>query len=541
MIPILTTTQMRAVEAAADASGLTYAQMMQNAGAAAARRALDVLTQRSITPPARITVIVGPGNNGGDGLVAGLRLAEAGCEVRFYLLRPRGADDPNFAAVREANLFVAIADDDQRYRVLTHLILSADLVIDALLGIGVSLPLRPEVSKLLRAVQQALSSEDEAQEAYRVPLQARAKAVSPYLFAIDCPSGLDCDTGQIDPAALHADETITFIACKPGLLTFPGAAYVGQITVSEIGVPPALVQSQRASRALVSADAVHALLPPRPADANKGTFGRVLIIGGSAQYTGAVGLAAIAAYRSGAGLVTAAVPSVVRRALQGVALETTWLDFPAETHLTADAVDTLHVDVLRSSAVLIGPGMGTHEETAAFLDRLLTLLASAENTPPFIFDADALNILSKWEHWWERLPPQTILTPHPGEMARLLGQTAAEVQADRWQAASAARDWKATLVLKGAHTLVSDAAGSISTMPFKNSALATAGTGDVLAGLIAGFAAQRLSPENAAVTGAFVHGLAGELAVKTVRSGRAVIASDVLNAISAALKALEDG
>ncbi len=268
---------MRAVESAADASGLSYDTMMQNAGRAVAAQVLDYLGPLT---DARVTVLVGPGNNGGDGLVAGRVIAdESEIQVRFYLLKPRDESDVNFKAVQDAGLFVALAEGDRDLRVLRNMVASADVLIDALFGIGARLPLKGEALKVLRGVRQALKDVQQPENVVgniitpAVPGTASTPP-RPYVVAVDCPSGLNTDTGELDANAITADETVAFIAAKPGLLTFPGASVVGALRVATIGVSEELPEMQVDSPFLVDADMVRVLLPTRPADSTKGRLVR---------------------------------------------------------------------------------------------------------------------------------------------------------------------------------------------------------------------------------------------------------------------------
>jgi len=560
MIKVVSVAKMREIEAAADAAGITYSDMMELAGRAVADRALAFLATLPKPEEARITVLVGPGNNGGDGLVAARLLAEESpALVRLYLLKRR--DDELFKAVESKGVFVAHAEDDQRNRVLTNMIASAALVIDAVFGIGVALPLRDGAAKFLRAAKQALKAEDEGEdgELLVIPTQVPTRLPHAHVIAVDCPSGLDCDTGDIDKSALPADETVTFIAAKAGLFAFPGAAHVGQLTVATLGLPEALDGLKSEKRVIADAVTVRDRLPVRPLDAHKGTFGKALIVAGSINYTGAPGLAARAAYRAGAGLVTVGAPAQTINALAASLLEATWLLLPQDMGALAEgAAPIIREEAASYSALLLGCGWGRDKATRAALEKLLntadtprhrsqmgftsapqsTATTDDKALPPLVIDADGLNLLAEIDRWWEHLPAETILTPHPGEMSRLSGMETSEIQAARWQvAADKAAEWKTILVLKGAHTLIAHPDGRVAALPFKTPALATAGTGDILAGLIVGFLAQGLKPFDAALCAGYVQGLAGEMVGNVYPRG--VMASDVLEMINAAFLTLE--
>lgn len=544
MPKIVTTEQMRQIEAAADANGLSYAELMDRAGRAVAYRTAQLLAD--ISQP-RVVVIAGKGNNGGDGLVAASYLVQAESntfDVRVYLAAKRPADDLLVQRLVGHGLFIANAEDDTDTRVLRHMVASSDLVIDALFGIGVRLPLRGTAAKLLRAVHHAVK---EARHQDRPPALVLTKPdqqtphAAPRILAIDCPSGLDCDSGAVDDTTLQADETITFIAAKHGQLRFPGAAAVGDLSVATLGVQQELPELQSVDDVLVSVEYIQALLPQRPVDGNKGTFGKVLIIAGSARYVGAAALAARAAYRSGAGLVTVAAPQPVVDALKAHLAEPTWLPLPHHNgDLVAEAAPVISEELTTYQAVLLGPGIGQATTTFDFVFDLLASFCNQEQpVPPVVLDADALNILASTPEWWQRIPPDSTLTPHPGEMARLSRQDVMSIQQDRLgNATFHASQWAATLVLKGAHTVVTAPEHATHILPFKTDALATAGTGDVLSGAITGLRAQGLDAFNSAVIGAFVHGLAGDLAARSI-STHSVVAGDVVAQLGQAFALVE--
>ncbi len=514
MIKIVTVEQMRQIEAKADANGISYATMMENAGRATAEQAQGMLV--GIDNP-KVTLLIGPGNNGGDGLVAAHYLSQhPNITVRLYLLKRR--DDDNFKRV--AHLFIAYAEDDHDGRLLRQAVASADLIIDALFGIGVRLPLKDTAARILRGVKQALNTQKTSYPAewtiYPTRPDKMPQIASPRVLAVDCPSGLDCNTGEIDRHTIHADATITFIAAKPGLFSFPGAAYVGELSIATIGVPDDFLSTIK----LATAQGIKELLPPRPINSHKGSYGKVAILGGSSNYMGAVVLAAEAAYRAGAGLVAISASADIMPILA--------------THLKEAIWKQNILDHLQSyNSLLVGPGWGQSDEKAQLLHKLLTQKTMLSS---LVIDADGLNLLSQVQNWWDALPANTILTPHPGEMSRLSELPIQEIQANRYQVAhEKAKEWQVILMLKGAHTIIATPTGDICVLPFKTDALATAGTGDILAGLIAGMLAQGAKPFEAAVAAGYVHGLAGEL----LPNGRASTAGDVLANIPKALSIIE--
>ncbi len=546
---VVTVGEMRRIEAASDAAEHSYAAMMEQAGKAVAEA---IITRREVQDR-RVLVLVGPGNNGGDGLVAARYLAEAGARAVCYLLKPRDpAKDENFRLVQEQRLAVVLAGEDEKWRKLQQLAREAGVVVDALLGTGARLPLQGALAEMLTLVGQALAARRQPPRELLTPLVAISppklggmkggQGGRPFVVAVDGPSGLDYDSGALDEIALSADLTVTFAHPKPGHFRFPGAGALGELVVADIGTDPALAAD--VSLEVVTPGMVREWLPSRPPDAHKGTFGKALVVAGSVNYTGAAYLAGAAATRAGAGLVTLALPAAIHATIAARLAEATYLLLPHELGIiTAKGADVLAERLEGYDALLLGPGLGQERETAAFVEALLGggggrkylgFVSSGGNEatplalPPLVVDADGLNILAGMEDWPKRLPPGSILTPHPGEMARLVGCAIGDVQADRVAVAqSQAAAWGQIVVLKGAHTVVAAPDGRIGIEPFANPGLATAGTGDVLAGAIVALRAQGLGAFEAAAAGAYLHGLAGELARAEVGAA-GMVAGDVL-------------
>ncbi len=539
---LLSVAEMRLVEKASDKAGHSYAEMMQRAGQAVA----EAVCERLDVKDRRVLVLVGPGNNGGDGLVAAKALAAAGARVVCYLLKPRDAEkDKVLRPVQEAGLPIVAAADDNKREKLERLAREADVVVDSALGTGARLPIRGALAKALTLVQEVVA--ERKQEERRRPLTSLgAPAPSsgtprPFVVAVDGPSGLDFDSGALSKVSLGADLTVTFGWPKVGHLSFPGACAVGELIVADIGIDPELASDSALDAA--DSDMVRDLLPDRPIDAHKGTFGKALIVAGSINYTGAASLAASAAARCGAGLVTLALPGAIHASVAARLAEATYLLLPHELGVVSgEAVRVVAGRLGEYQALLVGPGLGQEQETRDFI---LSLLCgggrkgrmgfvseeegerASSSLPPLVVDADGLNALAELEGWHERLPADTILCPHPGEMARLMGGKISDVQSDRVKTArSKASEWGHVVVLKGAYTVVAAPDGRTVVQPFANPALATAGTGDVLAGAIVALRAQGLEAFAAAVAGAYLHGMAGELASRQI--GKAgVVAGDI--------------
>lgn len=501
---VFTVAEMVQAEKTADSAGHSYAHMMELAGKGTAEA---ILTRQKVKGK-RVLVLVGPGNNGGDGLVAGRYLAQAGADVAFYLSNPRNpATDPNYAHILQLGLSVAEASLDQRFRVLRTRLAVSDILVDALLGTGVSRPITGELAKLLHQVQAGIeehktipTESTEPVTLYPVhPLPLAPHPPHPFIVAVDCPSGLNCDSGALDAAAVPAHLTVTFAGSKRGHFLFPGAAACGELVVVDIGISAKVVENVQVEVATPAL--ARALLPKRPSDGHKGSFGKVVIAAGSTHYWGAPLLAGRAAYRAGAGVVALVVPAAIRPTLAGQLPEATYPPVPDEGVLGTAAAQW--VQQAGGKALLVGPGLG---HAAHFLETLLTGSA----LPPMVVDADGLNILATWPEWPKRLPPETILTPHPGEMERLVGNLAATETVNRIELAQQkAREWGHVVVLKGAYTVVAATNGRCTILPFANPALAVAGSGDVLAGIIASLRAQGLAAYEAAVLGGYLHGAAG--------------------------------
>ncbi len=537
---LVTVDQMRRIEAASDAQGHTYALMMERAGSAVAR----VVQSRLDVRDQRIFVLAGPGNNGGDGLVAARQLKDAGADVGVYLLKPR--EDEHVAALRERGVFIAALSDDRGLRILRLWLSNCAVIVDALLGTGTARPISGDLAKLLNTVKADVSARRSAPPDLIAPASPslrgkhpertlgeasaepkwESKDVLPLIVAVDGPTGLNYDTGEIDPLTLSADVSVTFAYPKIGHTRFPGAGLCGELIVADIETDPQLASG--IDRELADPMLIRSLLPPRPRDAHKGTFGKALIISGSTLYTGAPLLAAEAAYRAGAGLVTLATPRSIHPILAGKIDEATFLPLPDRAGvLTSEAVPEIRPKIAEYTVTLIGPGLTTNARD--FLEKLL----ASESIPVelkarLILDADALNIVAQIEGWWTRVPSTAILTPHPGEMARLTKLSAKEIEADREKVAiEFAQKWGHVVVLKGAFTVIASPDGRSILLPFANPALATAGSGDVLAGTITAIAAQGRTGFEAAVCGAYLHGAAGESAQREIGSA-GVLAGDLL-------------
>jgi hydroxyethylthiazole kinase-like uncharacterized protein yjeF len=512
---IVTAEQMRKIDRECARRGTPTSALMENAGKAVAEATRDYLGD---IKKQNIVCLIGGGNNGGDGLVAARYLKGRGAKVSVYLCSGRPADDVNLKLVKEKGITCVEAKADKSLKKLDGLLDKATCVIDGLLGTGKMRPLEGVFKKSLEKVNKAREK----------------RGLS--IIAVDVPSGMDADTGATDPACPAADLTVTLALPKAGLYKFPGAERTGRVIIGDIGIPEEL--ADKINLELLTEDWAAATLPRRPLNANKGTFGRVLINAGSINYIGAACLACGGALRVGAGLVTLATPSSLQSIIACRTAEVTYMPLPESGPgtLSAEGAETIYKQCGQYNVLLAGCGLGQNPATVEFLSCLL----SKKGLPQLIIDADGLNILVRIPDWWQQVPEDTILTPHPGEMARLTGLTIDEIQSDRTGTAlKFAEKWQKTIVLKGAFSVIANADGKCRVSPFANPGLASGGTGDVLAGIIAGLAGQGLKPYDAASLGVYLHGAAGER-VRNEIGDAGMIASDLLPALPLTIKQLKN-
>lgn len=468
--------EMRALEAQAPPG----VDLMQNAGeaiSAAILRRMGSLGARSVV------VLVGPGDNGGDALIAAGHLAVSGARVTAWASRPRPHDPLVATAIARGVRWRVWTGDP---RALTANIGRASCLVDGLLGIGSSPPLRGPIAEILTDLPDAAE-------------QSR--------FAIDIPSGIDADTGTADPATFRADVTLATGPLKLGALLHPAVEYAGRQIALDIGLSAGAYTPFRTS--LIDARTARRLLPARPPDGHKGTFGRLAVVAGSSRYRGAAALATVAGLRAGAGLVTLASvePACAASAVQAPAATFLPLPATADGHIDASASDVAAL-LGQPSALLLGPGLGRSEAGDALVYGLLQMLP---NTPTVI-DADGLNALADRVDLVETLGPGYVLTPHPGELARLLRLRAPPDGRERLAAAqNLASRTQATVVAKGSPTFIC-AADRQWILARPNPALAAAGSGDVLAGAIASVLAQGLAASDAACLGVWLHSRAARIA-----------------------------
>jgi hydroxyethylthiazole kinase-like uncharacterized protein yjeF len=487
---VVSVDEMRAIERRADEQyGLDSPTLMESAG----RSVAEALRARlgGDVRGLRVVTLAGPGNNGGDGRVMNRFLSEWGARVttwrwRENMMELAGGEKP--AGDDLAGLRAGLAE--------------ADVVADALLGTGHARPLDPRMREALALV---------GAQRERQALQTQPGRPRPFVLAVDLPSGVNADTGAVDEGALPADLTVTLAFPKTGLTLFPGAGHLGELVVGAIGLP-AEMEIAPGLEMLSGAEA-RALLPARPADSNKGTYGKLMVLAGSPQFIGAAALCGASAARVGAGLVTLATTPERASVYATTLPEETFLLLPPVDADTDKRARTLLDGLAGYDALVVGPGLSQAPGVKPFLLAVLAGLRSLpdEQRPRLLVDADGLNALAKEAQWWRSLPAETVITPHPGEMARLRGgERVSSGGADRLSvAAQAARDWNLVVVLKGACPLIAAPTGALRVNWSPNPALATAGTGDVLSGVIGGLLAHGRAPWEAASLGVYLHGQAG--------------------------------
>jgi ADP-dependent NAD(P)H-hydrate dehydratase / NAD(P)H-hydrate epimerase len=493
--PLLTAEEMRACEAAAARAGVSTRELMERAGQALAEHA-----QRLAAPDGRFAILCGPGNNGGDGLVAARHLALGGRQVLVVLLAQpqalKGDSRANLEALTAMGGSAAGMLEDFAPR-------AGDVAVDALLGTGLN-----------RAPEGALA------DAIHTLWKWRAMGVR--VLSADVPSGLASDTGLAFRPAVQADVTVAFGALKVGEALEPGASLCGELHLADIGLAP-----DDAMVSLLEEEDARGWLPQRRADSNKGTYGHLLVVAGSRGKSGAAALAGLAALRSGVGLCTVASPENALSDVLGHAPELMGLALDDDKPLGPLHLEALLEAAEGKDALVLGPGIARGKKTHQLISQLL------ERFPgPVVLDADALNAVAGRLDVLRAAQGPLVLTPHPGEMARLSGLSVAEIQSNRVAVArDFARAHRVVLVLKGARTVVASPDGRARVNPTGNPGMATGGTGDVLSGVCGALLSQGLAPVDAASTAVYAHGLAGDLEQEW-RGDLGLIASDLLSGLT---------
>lgn len=467
----------------------------------------------------RVGIAAGRGNNGGDGFVIARYLAHKGVRVTVYLLASRsevsGDAAANLRLLDPLGIPVVEMKNPDEFDTAKGDMQQNDIWVDAILGTG----LKSDVKGYFKEVIQFINRLEQP------------------VFAVDIPSGLDSDTGAPCGACIRATATATFAFPKIGHLLFPGAEYTGTLHVVDIGIPPQIVEEVKPANRILTPAGIRAELIRRDPNAHKGRTGHLLVVSGAVGKTGAAALSALSAVRSGAGLVTLAIPRSLNPIAETLVLEAMTAPLPEyeQGHIGESAFDRVMELLEGKQCLAIGPGIGTEPETARLVHRLIR-----KCPVPMVIDADGLNNLAGNTEILKESRVPMILTPHPGEMARLAATTAGEIQKDRIRAA---REFAVShgvhLVLKGARTVIAHPDGTAFVNPTGNPGMASGGMGDVLTGVIAGLVTQGYSIESAARVGVYLHGAAADTLSRTI-GPFGFLASEVMNSVPGEIKRLLD-
>jgi NAD(P)H-hydrate epimerase len=505
---LVTNEQMRRIDSRAQREcHIPGSVLMENAG----RGSVEILSGYFDLRRIKVLVACGVGNNGGDGMVIARYLKNRGSAVKVLLIGRKadlkGDAREKMTAAEKTGIEIVPVREPGRFRAQLKAF-RPDCIIDAIFGTGFRGEPRAPFVPVIEAINDA----------------------DAFILAIDIPSGVNGDTGAYQKACVIADATAIMCLPKRGNYLYPGREFCGDLHLVDIGVPGKLTAEGYPQ--LIGYELVRQLIPRRPPDGNKGTFGRVLMIAGARGYSGAAVLAARAAFRTGAGLVHIAAPRGIMNILEKKILEAVKVPLPETDQETIGraAEPVLRPLIEQSDVLVVGPGITSHPETARLVRGLLPKIRR-----PMIIDADALNILAQDPRLIRKIRAPFILTPHPGEFARLVRSSPRSVNERRidWTV-KYARQWGGVVVLKGAPTVIASPAGDVFVNPTGNSGLATAGSGDVLAGMIAGFLAQTRMPLESALCGVFLHGLAADRKVKQ-NTEYSLIAGDLIEQIPGTL------
>lgn len=471
-----------------DKLGLPGIVLMENAGA----RVVEEIISGSPCENPRILVLAGGGNNGGDGFVIARRLCDLGYDLQLGLVVPpdkiKGDAKVHFEVYRTRQLPILFLHDSALELVQSE-IEQADVIVDALLGTGVIGPVREPFGAIISMINE----------------QAGKKLI----VSVDIPSGVNSDSGRVEGTAVKASMTVTFVFPKKGFFLEDGPKFVGEWKAVDISVPPSIIEDLGINLPrLITEDLVANSVPVRPKDGHKGTFGHVLVVGGSKFYVGAPIFSAKAALNSGAGLVTLAVPESIYPMAAAQNPESLYLPLrDEEGHFCIEAIDQLSSLLHQFTSVAMGPGISRFPGGEAWMKSLISLLT----TQPVVVDADALYLLQNELNLVRQYKGDVIFTPHPGEMARLLNKTVKEVEEDRIGIAKTfAKDYGVYLLLKGHRSVIATPDGNVFINPHGHDVLGKGGSGDVLTGMITSFLAQGASPVESMVAASYLHARAGE-------------------------------
>jgi hydroxyethylthiazole kinase-like uncharacterized protein yjeF len=508
-----TAQQMREIdETAIEEIGIPGVKLMETAGRSVAEVAADYLGE---VERKRVIIFCGKGNNGGDGFVVGRYLTEWGAKVECFLLGKKTEirGDAQVNLERAERMGIAVAEIDSAEQLDPEL--QADLLVDGIFGTGFKGEIGGEIGRVVEKLNR----------------------LETLKISIDTPSGLDCDTGKAASNCFRADVTVTLALPKLGQLVFPGKSHCGRIYVADIGMPREAVDDAEIQLNVLTPSEVTSMLPKRPPDGHKGTFGKLLVIAGSVGMTGAAILTSLSALKAGCGMVILGCPASLNDIFESKMTEVMTKPLPEvrkKRVLAKRSLGEIRQLLKWADTVALGPGLGQHFETVELVQRFVATLKH-----PVVIDADGLNALAKSVEILRNRKTPTIITPHVGELSRLIGYSIDVIEANRIQIArETARNFGLILVLKGAPTIIAEPGEEVWINPTGNDAMATAGCGDVLTGVIASCLTQGMKPLEAAVCGVYIHGLAGDLAAGD-RGHFGTIAGDIMEMVPEAITEIQ--
>lgn len=503
---ILSREQTKKVENIAQNSGFSELRMMENAGSAASK----IISEKQTVSGKSILILVGKGNNGGDGLVVARKLYDSGAAVSVLLTHGMPSTDASKEMMSKLSHYPVRIFGGLDSEVLT-LIKKADIIVDAVFGIGFRGELDNAAYELISLVN-------------------NSNAVK---VALDIPSGCECDTGKVSRDCFNADYTVAFISVKPCHVLYPASDFCGKLIRVGIGLPTQIIDSVSSNITIIDNDFVKSHIPKRKKNAHKGSAGNLAMLCGSYGMSGAAYLSGLAAVRSGVGIARMIVPDSIYPILASGLPEAVYVPYDSED--ISSSLKKIADTIGKSSCAVIGCGLGTEQLVS---NMVCSLISSAKI--PIVLDADGINIISQNIDILMKSEAQIVLTPHPAEMARLMGATVQEIQSNRFRAAMIfAQKTGKIVVLKGANTIVALPEGKIYVCMHGNPGMATAGSGDVLAGIIGALVAQGLSPADAAVCGVHIHAASGDFA-SAKYSVHSMIARDIIECLPSLFKEYED-
>ena len=514
---VVTSNQMRKIDKIAiEEYKIPSLNLMENAG----NSVVNLIKSKFGCPEnKKIVIFAGKGNNGGDGFVAGRILTNLGAKVKVYLLgkikEVKGDAKINLERFRSLGKEIIEITAPEDLLGEENYLKEANLIIDAILGTGTT----GELNELLRVTVDWLNS------------------LNKPVVSIDIPTGVCADTGRLLPTAIKAVYTVTMGLPKPGLILFPGSEYAGEVVIAKIGFPEELLEDKKLSLNLITEELVKKMFSPRKKDTHKGDYGKIFILAGSAGFTGAAYLCSQSAIRTGAGLVTLGIPASLNDILEVKLTEVMTKPLPEtkERTLSLEAEEEILKFMEKSDILAIGPGISQNPETKELIRKIIL-----KSKIPMVIDADGINAIAGSVDILKEIKVPLILTPHPGELSRLINKNIEEIKTNPINIArNFVQEYNAVLVLKLARTVIGEPSGQIYLNTTGNPGMASGGVGDVLTGIIAALLGQNFSPIDSAIAGVYLHGYAGDLA-KEKKGEFSLIATDIIEEIPEVLKRMSN-